>query len=1248
MSRSEQPALANGQSDFQSRKARRAAERGQSQDTAAPGQDRNTTPGFVESSSRSANSHDHTQAGYAARSRDAAGQGNSDRFPAGAMLRAQDDSADADTTEPTTPVAGQTRNDPLTGGLTPAAPARQVSRGPARFPVHPSRLEDSEMAPAQIRSVRDVPIGLAAEPSQRHGFGCGPDGAAHMSDGQDLRPHQAGSSESGASGSGAVGASPLDATVSPTRQPGSPNHPGVATGRAPGRNALDRNYLAAAEHTTARPLPPNAPDLGAAAVAPAPPMSHQAPRSLSFGPSDGAPPARRRRIHQPVQAPRPVASAQPDVLASPSAAGSDDSAAVGNGQADQGRRQSTPPAAQEPRVLAVSEPRSDAISTTSSLTSQVGPLAGGVASSPAGPSPHAPDREAPSSPARHLAALDGGSAAAQSQSGTSQGAPSQQGAFQNRVSQTADSSQSQLATGASDATQRPVTDSRGTEFSAAPTGVSTPRPEVPAHVASASVEPAGSTDHMSPQARSARPESAPKNQSAPAHGLVQLPQAASPGQTIDLRDQATARRAPNSPAPADAEQTHHTTASQVASLLPASASSAQADYGSSASATALGSTFRPTLTAQEPADTIGDLRERAHTSGLADKSDSGHSRDDDSLHNDTAGHLDWLNAATTVEKEPVTSPDDHDAAATQARGDGDRIVATEASRTVLPAASQTVDLDPELALPDSPRPDTTPAEPSGGDATQAVPAGFKAVSAQLRMSAKAHNASRLTPAKPKTLSTETTSLAAVRGAAATTGSQPSPTLAPEPDAGRHKQQPMRHVSRSAAPDADPMAFAGVGKARQSDSAAEAISTSGASSAGHHSDQGEATTSATEAKPLRTPLGLGRHVVDITANLPTPEPATNLGNLGADGAPSTNVLGLRSSRSRVDGVDLRHHGDNEVGHGLIDLAVNVRSEKPPTWLYSRLLDALSSIAHYPKADAARAAIAVKHRVRPDQVLVTNGAAEAFSLLAQAISPRWAQTVTVVHPQFSEPERAVRAAGHRVQRLLCDPAQGFALDPARIAPDSRVVFVGNPTNPTGVVHTARTLRQIADTGRLVIVDEAFMDATDQQEQSLIGSGSERIIIIRSLTKTWGIAGIRAGYMIGPQEFITAASEIQPHWSVNSLAAAATEVCMSPQADAAARELRDSGLRARDDLLARLTDLGRQTGALDVPVTPAVPFVLVRVRNGAAVHTAMRERGWAIRSCASFPGLGSNWWRIAARDIRTHQRFIRALALELDNHR
>ncbi|MFH8803090.1 Rv2231c family pyridoxal phosphate-dependent protein CobC [Streptomyces sp. NPDC017936] len=343
--------------------------------------------------------------------------------------------------------------------------------------------------------------------------------------------------------------------------------------------------------------------------------------------------------------------------------------------------------------------------------------------------------------------------------------------------------------------------------------------------------------------------------------------------------------------------------------------------------------------------------------------------------------------------------------------------------------------------------------------------------------------------------------------------------------------------------------------------------------------------------------------------------------------------------RTDGHDLRHHGDAEVrddGSALVDLAVNVRAGTPPDWLREHIAASLTGLAAYPDGRRARAAVAARHGVPAGRVLLTAGAAEAFVLLARALEVRRA---VVVHPQFTEPEAALRDAGHAVGRVLLREEDGFRLDPAAVPEDADLVVVGNPTNPTSVLHPAALLARLARPGRTLVVDEAFMDAVPGEREALAGrTDVPGLVVLRSLTKTWGLAGLRIGYVLADPDTIAALERAQPLWPVSTPALAAAEACVSARALAEADRAAHRVAADRAHLVAGLEEFAGDGVRVAGPAEG--PFVLVRLPRAAAVRHRLRALGFAVRRGDTFPGLDEEWLRLAVRDRGTVNRFLQAL--------
>ncbi len=333
--------------------------------------------------------------------------------------------------------------------------------------------------------------------------------------------------------------------------------------------------------------------------------------------------------------------------------------------------------------------------------------------------------------------------------------------------------------------------------------------------------------------------------------------------------------------------------------------------------------------------------------------------------------------------------------------------------------------------------------------------------------------------------------------------------------------------------------------------------------------------------------------------------------------------------RFSGPDLHHHGDAETHPNLVDFAVNVYAGPRPDWLDAALHTALDDATGYPDAAAARSALARRHARSPDEVLPTAGASEAFDLVAR-LRP-WRRPV-LVHPQYTGPHTALTAAGCLVTTVLCRADDGFALHPEEVPDDADLVVVGNPTNPTGVLHPVAAIRALLAPGRVVLVDEAFIDAIPGEPESLAHEAHPGLLVSRSLTKHWSIPGIRAGYLLGDPALIAAAARLQIPWSVSAPALAAMLACCS---DPAAPE---SKRRARQLTVWRV-ELADALTRRGVPVVAGpAPYVLAQVGEG--VHAALRANGIAVRRADTFPGLDGTWVRIAVRPPEVTAALLAAL--------
>jgi histidinol-phosphate/aromatic aminotransferase/cobyric acid decarboxylase-like protein/adenosyl cobinamide kinase/adenosyl cobinamide phosphate guanylyltransferase len=333
--------------------------------------------------------------------------------------------------------------------------------------------------------------------------------------------------------------------------------------------------------------------------------------------------------------------------------------------------------------------------------------------------------------------------------------------------------------------------------------------------------------------------------------------------------------------------------------------------------------------------------------------------------------------------------------------------------------------------------------------------------------------------------------------------------------------------------------------------------------------------------------------------------------------------------------LRFHGDSEVQPGDADHAVNVIAGGPPEWLRAALSLALERDAErYPDERETMRALAALHGREPQEIVPTNGGAEALWLIPAALRPALA---ACVHPGFTEAEAALRAHGVPVVRVLRERERGFALDPDAVPEQADVVIVGNPASPSGTLEAAATLLALRRAGRVLVVDEAFMDLVPGEPASLVRERLEDVIVVRSLTKALAIPGLRAGYALAPAPLAQRLRDVRPPWSANALALAAlTAAAERPDA---LRAIAERANAQREDLEQRLTHVA------GIRMWPsAANFCLIEVADGAAVQAALREQRIAVRAAASFPGLGPGDLRLTARSPRENERLVDALARAL----
>ena len=347
--------------------------------------------------------------------------------------------------------------------------------------------------------------------------------------------------------------------------------------------------------------------------------------------------------------------------------------------------------------------------------------------------------------------------------------------------------------------------------------------------------------------------------------------------------------------------------------------------------------------------------------------------------------------------------------------------------------------------------------------------------------------------------------------------------------------------------------------------------------------------------------------------------------------------------------LSHHGDVDNFAGAIDFAVNVRHTTPPDWLRERLIAAVDELGAYPsqqRTAQVRELIAAHHGVSVEAVLLLAGASEGFTLLAAHTAAHLPGTALLLAPSYTEPEAALRRVGVPVRHVVLPAPYILSSAQLPVLDDVSIAICGNPTNPTGVLHPADAVAALQPSDGILAVDEAFMDLACASElpapgidmqagepQSLAGEVVPRRIVLRSLTKTWALAGLRLGYAVGDPELLAQLDANRPPWHIGTLQLAAFEAVFSPCGIAALAEERRRLVVERDTMLGLLGAAGIETAA-----DSAAPFVLVRMPkqvDPARFRTQLAAAGIAVRRCDTFPGLD---WAAGTDDSARPSEIVR----------
>jgi len=327
---------------------------------------------------------------------------------------------------------------------------------------------------------------------------------------------------------------------------------------------------------------------------------------------------------------------------------------------------------------------------------------------------------------------------------------------------------------------------------------------------------------------------------------------------------------------------------------------------------------------------------------------------------------------------------------------------------------------------------------------------------------------------------------------------------------------------------------------------------------------------------------------------------------------------------------------------IKLASNENPLSPSDRVQKAIVAALASLNRYPDGSGfyLRQALAKKHGVMPDQIVLGNGSNELIELLVRSFL-RPGDEAVVPHPSFVVYPMIVQAAGGvRVMVMLKDFRLDLDAMARAITPMTKIVFVANPNNPTATIVTRDEVEHFLSRvpeRTIVVFDEAYVDfAQGPDFPDSLGHlrGGRRVAVLRTFSKIVSLAGLRIGYVVADPECIALLNRIRQPFNVNTLAQVAALAALEDEAHARATvAMIQTGVKT----------LYRALDAMGLKYVPTrANFILIEVSDAARVYQQLLRAGVIVRPMASF-GL-ERALRITVGTPEENARLVQALGAVL----
>jgi len=339
--------------------------------------------------------------------------------------------------------------------------------------------------------------------------------------------------------------------------------------------------------------------------------------------------------------------------------------------------------------------------------------------------------------------------------------------------------------------------------------------------------------------------------------------------------------------------------------------------------------------------------------------------------------------------------------------------------------------------------------------------------------------------------------------------------------------------------------------------------------------------------------------------------------------------------------------------ILDYSASINPFGPPPGLAEVLGHTYHLLQHYPDIQngVLLESIARYHGVSQDQVVVGNGSTELIYWLPKVLGVREA---LIVLPTFGEYQKAFELQGVHLAKLFASPSDNFQPTVEQLEEivgqfSPEAILFTHPGSPSGTLLPQAVREWLVEQDRsgevFCIVDEVFVDFCEEESQKRFLGDSDHLVIVRSMTKFYGLPGLRIGYLLTSKPLAARLRHFLPPWSINTYAQVAAPYCFEQ------REYREETLKFIGRERGRVVEFLQSLEGCQV-FPGRANYLLMRLGKhlppaGKLRHDLLESDRILIRDCHSFEGLDDHYVRFAIRLPEQNQRLLDALARWVKAH-